>query len=172
MRIMNSVGNESTPDPPYARFVSNVADLADPVWRPLRTEAIQLLQLNPGDRVLDVGCGTGIGFPYLLSAVGTTGEVVGVEISPYMTKRALDNIFRYLKADARVVTFGAKQLHTRLVNPLFRLASKKLLPASAPIDYQPWRILEERLEHVSAEERVAGIMYLVWGSNPLRPTKD
>jgi SAM-dependent methyltransferase len=40
------------------------------------------LQLKPGGRVLDVGCGPGGTFPYLAEAVGPSGEVVGIEISP------------------------------------------------------------------------------------------
>ncbi len=48
----------------------------------LRQKATQLLQLKPGDRALDVGCGPGGSFPYLVSAVGPSGQVVGVEISP------------------------------------------------------------------------------------------
>ncbi|MEO8650448.1 MAG: methyltransferase domain-containing protein [Acidobacteriota bacterium] len=50
--------------------------------RPVRRLAVNLLALTPGDRVLDAGCGTGGSFPYLVEAVGTTGHVVGVEISP------------------------------------------------------------------------------------------
>jgi SAM-dependent methyltransferase len=48
----------------------------------MRQRAVQLLQLKSGDRVLDVGCGPGGSFPYLANAVGPSGEVVGVEISP------------------------------------------------------------------------------------------
>jgi demethylmenaquinone methyltransferase/2-methoxy-6-polyprenyl-1,4-benzoquinol methylase len=199
-------------NPPYARFGSYVADHSDLVWRRLRMEAIDHLQLEPGDRVLDVGCGTGTSFPYLLKKVGDSGEVVGVEISPYMTRKArarieqngwrnvhvvespaqtaeltgtfdgllmfathevltstqaLDNMLSYLKENARVVTFGAKRTHTRLgwiFNPLLGIASKKLLPFSAPIDSQTWRLLEERLEQLAIEERLGGLMYLVWGS--------
>jgi demethylmenaquinone methyltransferase/2-methoxy-6-polyprenyl-1,4-benzoquinol methylase len=207
-------------DPPYARFGSHLADRVAPLWRRLRTEAIEHLQLEPGDRVLDVGCGTGTSFPYLLKKVGHSGEVVGVEISPYMSRKArariersgwinvhvvespaqtavlagtfdgllmfaahevltseqaLDNIFSYLKEDARAVTFGAKQVHTHLgwiFNPLLRLASQKLLPFSVPIDSQPWRLLEERLEQLTVEERLGGLMYLVWGSTLLKPVQQ
>jgi cyclopropane fatty-acyl-phospholipid synthase-like methyltransferase len=47
-----------------------------------RAEAVRLLRLNSGNRVLDGGCGLGGSFPYLADAVGPSGEVVGVEISP------------------------------------------------------------------------------------------
>src|SRR5687767_2747256 len=67
--------------------------LAGPLTRPfpnfdfffvksLRGKAVDLLSLKTGDRVLDVGCGSGASFPNLVRAVGSTGEVVGVEISP------------------------------------------------------------------------------------------
>ena len=53
--------------------------------KPLRQKAVQLLRLKQGDRVLDMGCGMGGSFPYLVDSVGPSGEVVGVEISPEVT---------------------------------------------------------------------------------------
>src|SRR5580704_15943648 len=85
---------ESTP--PYARYL---APLIRPFpnfdlffIRSLRQEAVRLLQLKPGDRVLDAGCGPGGSFPYLLDAVGPSGEVIGVEISPEMVTSARKRI--------------------------------------------------------------------------------
>jgi demethylmenaquinone methyltransferase/2-methoxy-6-polyprenyl-1,4-benzoquinol methylase len=54
----------------------------------LRRSAVELLELRPGDRVLDAGCGPGGSFRYLLDKVGRDGEVVGVEISPEMASLA------------------------------------------------------------------------------------
>lgn len=51
---------------------------------PLRLRTIGLLQLQPGDVVLDVGCGTGLSFELLEQAVGPSGEVVGIDQSPEM----------------------------------------------------------------------------------------
>jgi len=71
--------------PLYARYLIHAIrpfpDIDASFIKPLRQKAAQLLQLKPGDRVLDVGCGPGGSFPYLVDAVGPTGEVVGVEIS-------------------------------------------------------------------------------------------
>lgn len=54
----------------------------------LRDEALRRLNLRPGNRVIDAGCGNGGSFPFLLEKVGPTGEVVGIEISTEMANRA------------------------------------------------------------------------------------
>lgn len=54
----------------------------------LRRQAIERLQLQPGEKVLDVGCGTGLSFALLRQAVGARGHVVGIEQSPEMLARA------------------------------------------------------------------------------------
>lgn len=52
---------------------------------PVKLERIvRLLGLEQGDRVLDVGCGTGAAVPYLLGRVGDTGEVLAIDVSPKM----------------------------------------------------------------------------------------
>lgn len=54
----------------------------------LRSDAIGQLLLKPGSRVVDAGCGTGASFSYLLDKVGQSGEVVGVEVNPYLASKA------------------------------------------------------------------------------------
>ncbi len=51
---------------------------------PLRRRVVALLGLAPGDTVLDVACGTGLSLPLLREAVGPSGRVIGVEVSPEM----------------------------------------------------------------------------------------
>lgn len=53
-----------------------------------RSAAVEALQLRPGGRVLDLGCGTGLDFPFLLDAVGPDGRIVGVDLSRAMLQRA------------------------------------------------------------------------------------
>lgn len=54
----------------------------------LRRKAVGRLNLSRGDSVLDIGCGTGVNFPYLHDAVGSAGRIYGVDISPGMLRKA------------------------------------------------------------------------------------
>lgn len=60
--------------------------------RGLRLRSIDRLGLDPGDRVLELGCGTGNAFAALRRAVGPEGQVIGVDYSEGMTEGAADRI--------------------------------------------------------------------------------
>ena len=72
----------------------DVVSLERQVYRAGRVAAIAALRLQPGNRVLDVGCGTGLNFTGLVSAVGPTGEVIGVDASPAMLSQARRRVVR------------------------------------------------------------------------------
>ena len=59
-------------------------------WLPrgIRPRAVERLNLKPGDRVLEVGCGTGRNLVFLSRAVGPDGRVYGVDISEGMLAKA------------------------------------------------------------------------------------
>jgi SAM-dependent methyltransferase len=46
------------------------------------------LGLGPGDAAVDVGCGTGRALPHLRAAVGPTGTVAGLDLTPAMAELA------------------------------------------------------------------------------------
>jgi protein-L-isoaspartate(D-aspartate) O-methyltransferase len=54
--------------------------------------AFSLLEIAPGDRVLDLGAGTGYGSALLRDLVGEGGEVFAVEIDPALSREAEQNL--------------------------------------------------------------------------------
>lgn len=70
-------------------------DLELTPFEPLRREAIALLDLQPGDTVLDVGCGTGMSFAGLERGIGEQGRIVGIDPSPDMLALARLRIARH-----------------------------------------------------------------------------
>jgi ubiquinone/menaquinone biosynthesis C-methylase UbiE len=56
--------------------------------RQARAAAVKRLALQPGDVVIDLGCGTGLSLRRLVSAVGSEGRVIAVDASPDMLARA------------------------------------------------------------------------------------
>ncbi|MCU0926771.1 MAG: class I SAM-dependent methyltransferase [Hydrogenophaga sp.] len=61
-------------------------------FEPLRREAIERLQLQAGEVVVDVGCGTGLSFAPLLERLGAQGRIVAIEQCPEMMARARERL--------------------------------------------------------------------------------
>jgi demethylmenaquinone methyltransferase/2-methoxy-6-polyprenyl-1,4-benzoquinol methylase len=75
----------------YRRRAARYDDSCGPTW-PIRRRAIAALELRAGERVLDVGCGTGLSLPLLREAVGEHGAVYGFDQSPEMLAQARTRI--------------------------------------------------------------------------------
>lgn len=91
----------------YARFYDFVFGL---IFRPGRRKAIELLQCVPGDRILEVGVGTGLSLEMYPSFV----RVTGVDLSEDMLRKArhkvslekLTHVEALLQMDAQQMTFA------------------------------------------------------------------
>jgi len=57
-----------------------------------RKLAIEALELEPGQTVVEIGCGTGRNFSRLESRVGQSGRIIGVDQNDAMLARAKDRI--------------------------------------------------------------------------------
>jgi ubiquinone/menaquinone biosynthesis C-methylase UbiE len=60
------------------------------IGRPVASDLIQIAELRPGERVLDVACGTGVVARLASQQVGDTGTVAGLDINPGMLAAARD----------------------------------------------------------------------------------
>src|SRR5262245_51957503 len=65
---------------PLATFLDS--QFALPESRQIAERTLALLNLTPGQSVLEVGCGNGVFLPLLAAAVGPDGHVVGIDHSP------------------------------------------------------------------------------------------
>lgn len=97
----------------YDRISSAYDLLSDASERAARLRGLQLLNAQPGERVLEIGFGTGNELVDLAGKVGGTGKVVGVDISSGMksvaahklAKAGLTDAVELLLADARTLPF-------------------------------------------------------------------
>jgi arsenite methyltransferase len=79
-----------------ARYRARAAgyDASAQFTMPLRERTIALLQLRPGQTVLDVGAGTGLSYALLRQGVGEQGLVMAFEQSPDMFEQARVRVAR------------------------------------------------------------------------------
>ncbi|SFB92244.1 Methyltransferase domain-containing protein [Halobiforma haloterrestris] len=61
----------------------------------LRRRAAAACRLEPGDTVVEMGCGTGANLPSLREAVGPEGTVIGVDFTGPVLERARDLVSGY-----------------------------------------------------------------------------
>jgi phosphatidylethanolamine/phosphatidyl-N-methylethanolamine N-methyltransferase len=131
---------------------------------PKRRAARLALGLRPGDRVLDLACGTGLNFPHLRELVGEHGQVVGVDLTPAMLDIARKMInmkgwknVEVREADAANLPFPSASFDKVIVS--FALS---IIPEYQCAVEEVWRVLIPGGRFVALEMR-AGIHSLpVW----------
>jgi SAM-dependent methyltransferase len=77
----------------HARIVATYTAAADhfdalPFWHEYGRRTVERLQLAPGERVLDLCCGTGASALPAARAVGPSGAVLGVDLTPSLVAQA------------------------------------------------------------------------------------
>ena len=100
-----------------------------PFYHAARRAAVDSLRLSYGDRVLVLGCGTGLDLPLLQQAVGPSGAIVAVDRSSMMLRAA--------GRRARTRLSGARRFdwpEVRLVQADLVRARTVLPPDEPPVD--------------------------------------
>jgi ubiquinone/menaquinone biosynthesis C-methylase UbiE len=94
----------------FYKYLSRVYDRINPfIWNEeMRDEAVEMLDIDPGDRVLDVGCGTGFATGRLLEE---TERLHGLDQSPHQLERAFGKFgkrgpVRFYTGDAERLPFA------------------------------------------------------------------
>ena len=93
----------------YRRYARIYDTLFGPVLQPGRKAVIEALELRPGDRVLEVGVGTGLSLPMYPHDVRVTGIDVSRDMLAKARARAtakeLENVEALLEMDAEAMAF-------------------------------------------------------------------
>jgi demethylmenaquinone methyltransferase/2-methoxy-6-polyprenyl-1,4-benzoquinol methylase len=156
------------PDPERARAMYRVHaasyDASARRTMPMRRRTIAGLGLQPGQTVLDVACGTGLSFALLRDAVGPSGRVIGVEVSPEMLAFARARCQQMGWANVTLVEGAAESA-----------------PLPGPLDAILFNFTHDVLQSPQALARIvqaarpgarvaaSGLKYPPWWLAPLRP---
>jgi demethylmenaquinone methyltransferase/2-methoxy-6-polyprenyl-1,4-benzoquinol methylase len=138
-------------------------DTCGPTW-PIRERTVAALHIQPGECVLDVGCGTGLSLGLLRAAVGPDGRVYGFDQSPEMLELARARNAR--EGWSNVVLLHAPAHEVRLpeqVDALFFHYTHDILRSVTAID----AVLA--CARPGAAVAIAGVKYFPWWLAPLNP---
>ena len=156
MRSPNQVSIER-----YRRHAAHY-DASAEYTMPLRRRTIALLELKPGDVVLDVGSGTGLSYPALSAAVGPGGRVLGVEQSPEMFALAEARVRREGLTNVWQVCAAAEEV--QLPQP----ADAALFNYAHDISRSPRAVANLMRQLVpGARIAMAGMKFFPWWTGPL-----
>jgi SAM-dependent methyltransferase len=153
------------------RFASYL-DAVSSILRARKLVSIEALELRPGDRVIDVGCGLGDEVRLLADAVGPNGSAIGVDLSRQLLAAARARqgercSIRFVEADAHRLPFGDDELdgariertlqHVAAPAAVVREIARTVRPGGRVVALEPdWRTLVFSGERTDIARLVAG----------------
>jgi S-adenosylmethionine-diacylgycerolhomoserine-N-methlytransferase len=76
----------------YYRIHSHFYDATRWAFLYGRRRLVEKLEIVPGERVIEIGCGTGANFAAIRSKLGNTGELIGIDCSAPMLRKAGERV--------------------------------------------------------------------------------
>jgi SAM-dependent methyltransferase len=136
------------------------AELHEPLEKqlaPLGHRAMRALSAGPGERILDIGCGTGQTSVELGHIVGSGGEVLGIDLSAVVLETATGKAgncaqVRFVRGDAQVFPFDPGSYDAAFsrfrimffADPVAAFANiRRALKPAGRLAFVCWRSLEE-----------------------------
>ena len=94
----------------FDRAADRYDDVGVPWFRPIAAGLVEQLDVRPGERVLDVGCGRGAALRPLAEATGPGGSALGVDLAPRMVERTAADLAGLPWVEVRVADASALDL--------------------------------------------------------------
>ena len=102
----------------------------------LRRKALEHLNLQPGEALLDIGCGVGSLLESAREVLGPNGKLVGVDYSPGMLRKARRRLRRFTNVELREADASRTSLGDAEFDAATALASLSAMPqVRAAVDY-------------------------------------
>lgn len=112
------------------RWYDRVAPLYDPVvlgvYTRARRRTFQQLRLARGQTVLDLACGTGANFRYIVAEIGSEGRLIGTDYSAGMLVRARRKVDRQGLRNVHLVHHDARTLSSEVIQRAVGLPSVRI----------------------------------------------
>jgi ubiquinone/menaquinone biosynthesis C-methylase UbiE len=136
------------------------ADCYEEYWgqqlAPAQSRLLQMARLGPGERVLDVACGTGLVTFQAARAVGAAGAVIATDISEVMVDHVRDGARRLALSNVTAERCDAEELSVATASCDVALCALGLMYVTDPVV-----ALREMLRTVQAGGRC---VVAVWGA--------
>ena len=104
--------------PRYDSLVSLWAKVAFfPIDR-YRRQAVEAINVEEGDTVLEMGCGTGLNFPYIQRQIGPDGRLIALDYTPAMLEQAAKKVEDHGWRNVRFIRGDAAEVEKLVAGPV------------------------------------------------------